>query len=442
MQNKKGAADHDCQPGIDFSAVIGLDGREGFLNQTQRESRLIRRENPYRFGRPLPANAPVFVDRKHSVPRIVRALNRADGPASVSILAERRMGKSSQINQVVHALAAIPGMVVAVSNPLGWSVKDPQTFFAALARAIHGVLPDVIELPGERMDFPAFRNTVRHLKEGGVRLVVVIDEFELLADTPTLNAVFFSNLRALVDEGYPIGYLTASRTPLKDLCRQRRIDGSNFWGIFNSTVTLGGLSVSEQTLLTEKIMKKSLPRKCMAQLEPKLLTWADGHPGLVQMVLEACWDAFVSGDAVDRDGLRSNLVPHVEEMWFNRNREEWEVLNLLVCDQTRPGDESTLLDLRLRGVLNEGNRLFSPILQEIIERQDPAGKDLSHVATAIMDGAVEAHTHFNRFQKTAEKWFKTGEQVAKKLGRIRKAFDQGRAEVDPADGQPTVDEEE
>lgn len=175
--------------GISFQATLGADGNVGFLSLEARQKQIVKGHNPYEFGGAMAGNSPVFHGRQREFREIVQAFTHPGRPLCVSLLGERRIGKSSLINQVRQQLSSVPGTIIVYANALGWTDKGPDDFYTALGQSV------VTVLPGESHwiavnDFSSFRGAMRNLTEG-LRIVLIIDEFELLADPPTFDETFF-----------------------------------------------------------------------------------------------------------------------------------------------------------------------------------------------------------------------------------------------------------
>lgn len=387
--------------GIDFQVTCGDKSQIGFLSLKDRQEAIVKGVNPYLFGPPLPGNSPVFHGREREIEEIVQALTHPGKPMNVSLLGERRIGKSSLINQVVQQLKREP-VVVAYTNSLGWSDKGPRDFFTALGRAIVRVLPDSVGNEIESMDFPGFRDFLRQLDDD-FRVVVVIDEFELLADPDAFNDTFFFNLRSLVDDGLPIGFFVSSRTPLKNLCEQHRIDASNFWNIFSNNFVLGLLSIKDHLALVNDPMTKSLHHDRKERSIPNYLEWAGRHPGYVQMVQRVCWNVFEKGYEPDEDRLLDGLEGHMESLWLNRSREEWEVLHMLAIGKHRNQDAALVRGLRRRGLVDDDGRIFSSLMYNVMDRHAPSGKNLKQIAEGILGGVDQVSAWYEKFEKAGIK---------------------------------------
>ncbi len=72
----------------------------------------------------------------------------------------------------------------------------------------------------------------KDLQKLGRKTVVILDDFDVMAANPHLDASFFSSLRALPND-YDIAYLIASQSPLDELENNfPRLNGSPFFNIF------------------------------------------------------------------------------------------------------------------------------------------------------------------------------------------------------------------
>ncbi len=86
-------------------------------------------ENPYQANTALVANAPTFVGRRQIMHEIAASLCRPGSPSSVSLLGERRIGKSSLLNQMRGRLAEEPNLITLFANAQEWSQRSQRHFF-------------------------------------------------------------------------------------------------------------------------------------------------------------------------------------------------------------------------------------------------------------------------------------------------------------------------
>ncbi|HAT50449.1 MAG: ATP-binding protein [Nitrospirae bacterium] len=397
--------------GISFEAALGTRGNVGFLSLEERQKAIIRGHNPYEFGGALAGNSPVFHGRQREIREIVQAFTHPGRPLCVSLLGERRIGKSSLINQVRQQLGSVPGMIVVYANALGWAEGiGPDDFYTALGQAVATALPGE-PYWGKVSDFVSLRASLNLLTQG-LRIVLIIDEFELLADPPPFDDTFFFNLRSLVDNGLPIGFFTSSRISLQELCAQHRIEGSGFWNIFNNDYVLGLLSDDDCQALIRDPMKLSTHHSQEQSCAP-YLEWAGRFPAYVQIVQSDCWNAFEGGYEIDQDRLWEGLEGHVEALWFKRNQGEWKILHILAAETSNPVLDAALLrGLRRRGLVNRNNKIFSPMLLFVIKKHAPPDKTLLEVANGIIGGANDVLGWFEKFMDTGKRLLSIGSSAS------------------------------
>lgn len=381
----------------DFAARLGLADHPGLLPWAQRLEAIAPGANPYVTGDALPGNSPVFAGREDRLHQVLAHLRRVDKPGSVSVLGERRMGKSSFLRQVVEALAAEPGLITVYATSQGWDGAAEQAFFARLHRAIAAVTP---ELPDAKVeDWSAFQGYIAQAARNH-RFVLVIDEFERLAGNPHFDSQFFSHLRCLGNEPeYRCGFLTASARPLKELCDGGGIAESKFWNIF-STYTLGLLDQQAAAALAREPLQRCLGGA--AQPPEALTALAGAHPFFLQKVLHGHADSVSHGYSLDKDNLRQNLHQHLEQLWQVRDIEEQAVL-LRIVGGREVEDDMTLLDLRQQGLVTENGALCCAAFCKAIPGFLPKGRTIKTVLDDLEAGGEKAAKVFDWLLGAAEK---------------------------------------
>ena len=123
-------------PITNFTAQLGNKNNPGFLPKEQRLTQIKPGQNPYVCGSSLQGNSAVFYGRGRELGGILGMLGNPDKPGNVSILGERRIGKSSLLNQIYQVLATVPNVVTIHTTMQDWSVDSQATFFSQLHQAI------------------------------------------------------------------------------------------------------------------------------------------------------------------------------------------------------------------------------------------------------------------------------------------------------------------
>ncbi len=375
----------------DFKAQLGSAQNAGLLSLAERLENLVPDQNPYWTGTSLPANSPVFFGRDQILHQLTAAYRRQGKPPCVSLLGERRIGKSSLLNQVYQGLGQEPGLVSIHASAQNWNQAGQQNFFQHLYQAIRTTLPDVPEL--EVKDYPGLRDAIAPLSRH-YRFLLIIDEFEEMAGNLNFDTFFFSNLRALGDgPEYNFGYLLVSRRPLQELCSQHEIQASKFWNIFGMRRVLDLLEESEAHDLVVRPITHTLTGQTAAEMsrlwQESIKPFTGSHPALIQIAAADHWDALAGGYAVDAEQLEINLREYLQDLWYRRTPEEWQLLIRATAGRALPSTPLTT-DLRLRGLLTAEGQPFSQLFRQVIGESLPLGKSLEQAADDIDKGLEKA----------------------------------------------------
>ncbi|MBN1608025.1 MAG: AAA family ATPase [Polyangiaceae bacterium] len=344
-----------------FDVVAGGRAHPGLRSEDARLLDLVPGENPYVPGVALPAGSPVFVGRQRLLRDVREALAAHERPRSISLLGERRIGKSSFLNQLFESLATEPDLVVARSTTQAWSDATPALFFRELCHA----LEQALSLPstGAGADYTALRRLLRDAAPRH-RFVVLIDEFDDLPSNSRLPREFYSNLRALGDDQHVrLGYLLCSRRSLADLCQESHdIKTSAFWNIFGIQHQLGLLQRADVDRLVGEVWRRSsaAPPPDLGQLQ----RLAGAHPAFLQIALHEAWTDARHGVPLDEAKIRRTLQDHFRSLWRHRNEAERAVLIEMCQGGAARRDGSVVGDLMARGLLDADARLFAPAFGE------------------------------------------------------------------------------
>jgi AAA+ ATPase superfamily predicted ATPase len=92
-------------------------------------------QNPYINKKMLPHDSDMFFGRIHEMRRIENSLN-SEHPQSVSIVGERRIGKSSIANRIYHKFKNAENTVAVFLDCDGMDCDSQEDFFQILSREI------------------------------------------------------------------------------------------------------------------------------------------------------------------------------------------------------------------------------------------------------------------------------------------------------------------
>jgi hypothetical protein len=351
-------------PTRNFTAQLGHPSHPGVLPKDQRLQQIQPGQNPYCTGTALPGNSPVFYGRNDELQDILNRL-RSNKPANINILGERRIGKSSLLNQVYQAIAAESNLVSIYATAQDWQLGDnsQSQFFGslhqAIAEALRATSPPVHNYEGVR-DF------IRQYADKRYRFVLLIDEFDKMTGNVHFNTSFFSQLRVLgYQPEYQFGYVLASRASVSDICQQGKIDESKFHNIFGHCPTLGLLTQTDAKLLIQEPMQRSLGRGFKKDVE-EIFDYAGYQPAFIQIVAAAYWEARYSKSELNYYDIEQALRGQYRDLWEHQSPNAQHLLAQVAQGHALTEDNCQISELQHRGLLDEQRQLFSKHFAKLI----------------------------------------------------------------------------
>jgi AAA+ ATPase superfamily predicted ATPase len=287
---------------------------------------------------------------------LARIFDRLRSMQSVSVVGERRIGKSSLLHQIY----------LSVKDHLG---DD--------CRAVYTDLPDV----KSESDF--YRRVCQRLEvEGnsfddldratrGGRVVVCLDEFERLAGNPSFSANFFNSLRSLAQTGN-LAFLLATEHSLAELCQDERIATSPFWNIF-IRINLGSFRRDE----AEELILSGFAQEVTDKEVARLIELAGCFPFFLQMACYHLFEVKVGRASQWEQSFEEEAGDHLRYLWHRLNDAEQKALRWSLALGERLPADAVLNDLVRRGLLISGIRkqfgywVFSEAFEGVV-RNPPA----------------------------------------------------------------------
>ena len=301
-----------------------------------------------------------FYGRRMELRRIFDLLRNG----CVSILGNRRIGKSSVLAQICHP--TVHGRYLEDAGEFLFIFLDLQelaeldqpSFFQAIinkcSEASRGAIAQTASGSVDRSDFRRFiRGNFKTV--GRRRLVCCFDEFEHMSDNRHFDDEFFTFLRSLSNQ-YNLGYVISSRTGLQELCHRNNLAGSQFWNIF-AVEALGLMSAAE----TRELITEPFRREGMALSEQEIATvlaLAGAFPFFIQI---ACFNLFdakrhkavltpVDIQALD-DLFYNEVAFHFRFMVDNEQPEARELLRRICLGEAPAATEPNLRHLINRSLV-------------------------------------------------------------------------------------------
>jgi tRNA A-37 threonylcarbamoyl transferase component Bud32 len=223
--------------------------------------------------------------------------------------------------------------------------SPPEEIFGQFAGEIASTLSDMGQAPEPALESAinrptrlSFESAVRKLNQRGLRIIMILDEFERISTNSSLDVNFFNALRSAAGR-YQLAFITASARPLIELTyseRSQDILSSPFFNIF-APMFLGTLAPDDARAL---IMQPSggVFSKEMVEFLHEL---GGGHALTLQV---ACFHAFDNPNdpqAVERDTMRE-MDAHFKYYWHNLTPLEQDTLRRAGEAAARAHTDTTL----------------------------------------------------------------------------------------------------
>jgi hypothetical protein len=264
--------------------------------------------NPFFYGPPVPPDH--FIDRRRELRRITGRI--ANQGQSTAVVGEPRSGKTSLLDYLAAPEAR--GLYSACEKRLVFSYLDAQTlggefsqaqFWEHVLRPLHeraiaphpdSPLAQAYQMCQEN-DFGCFvlERFLAQLELTVWRLVLMLDEFDVLLYHPILNsAEFFGGLRSLASRSRgALALVIASRRPLTSLnedTQQFSRTGSPYFN-FLDEITLGPWPDKDVAELLRRAGDRFMEddRRFIAEV-------AGGHSYLVQVAASTLWEVYEEGE--------------------------------------------------------------------------------------------------------------------------------------------------
>ena len=337
-------------------------------------------DNPF-FHRGAIRRASYFHGRRTIVEQILGLLRNGQ---SVSLIGPRRIGKSSILIHLcrpsvreqfgLHPPEAL--FVMVDCQELGGSPPEEvyESFLMGLVDTASdaGLILEPDQQPGT---YRALDRALHQIGKQDVPVVVLLDEFELLAANEHLTPYFFARLRGLTTK-YGLAYLTASQRPLFAITAEEEILSSPFFNIF-VTLPLGLFSQEEAESLFDCRLKNTSITFSPALIE-HLLNLVGPHPFFLHIAGYHTFQAIVQGRANNLESDNSLLdepievesESHLGYLWHILSSEEQIALALA----DGPVDVMRQLEQQCLLFADDGQYQYaSQILHHYVRRQQVEG---------------------------------------------------------------------
>jgi tRNA A-37 threonylcarbamoyl transferase component Bud32 len=299
--------------------------------------------NPF-FNRHRITDPAYFFGRQRELERLYSAIATHQ---CVSLVGERKMGKSSLLTRLSHAetlksFGFEPELYLFVYFDLeGLASARRDDFWLELLDTIAAQLPpgDMAQAIRKQTDggdvrFLTARRALRRLRDTGLEVVLMLDEFESLARNAQFEPDFYGELRSLAGE-LGLVILTASKRSLYDLTYENSSTlSSPFFNIF-SEMPVGLMTEDDARKILIELSSRSGTPFCAEEVD-WALDLAGPHPFFTQVIGSHLFELPGAGQ------LRSSEVYEVVRKRFTAEAEDHYRYTWASLDST---EQSGLLSL-------------------------------------------------------------------------------------------------
>lgn len=303
-----------------------------------------------------------FFGRRSELAQITAQL---DAMQSISIVGERRIGKSSLLYRLLGndlKKSNLHSRIIYTDLP---KVRDESSFYRRICGEI-GVTGDT---------FDDLERAVRTHK-----LVACLDEFETIVSQNQLPVDFYGALRSLAQTGN-FALVVVTQHSLADLCAGRTIATSPFWNIF-FRVDLGLFSREEaEEFVVDRFDDVNV--ELTDEDIVRVIDLAGCFPFFLQLGCYYLFEMKVGRVHEWEAAFMDSAYDHLLYLWDSLRKPERDTLQFILGVGARKADDNLLMKLSNRGLLTAdekalyGTRIFSEAFEVIVENGPKATGEMS-----------------------------------------------------------------
>jgi class 3 adenylate cyclase len=333
-----------------------------------------------------------FFGRRQELEMIFSRLE-APQPQSVEIIGQRRIGKSSLLHAIRNRRSTVlrhadAYIMVFLDSQMLLGATVPR-FYKDLLAQVESVNPQ-LAVGNTNPDHDTVFELIRRIDKAKLRLVLLLDEFDLVTKSKHFDGEFFGFLRSWANS-YPVAFVLTTARDIQDHCHSE-ISGSPFFNIFTK-LNLGPFPDGEAKELIEvPSAQAGFP---LAAYTASILSMAGYYPLFIQIACSAFFDylSLHPGEIAPDvkwviEHYYANAQPFFERMWrVLSEKEKGLCRNIARGLPISEGDASFTVNLCSRGVLRKSVsqfRLFSDVFEEFVKT-----KPDHHVSVAVPTVSTE-----------------------------------------------------
>jgi serine/threonine protein kinase len=320
------------------------------------------KRNPY-LNRVMISNPLEFFGREREITRIYSRLD-APRPQSISVVGDRRIGKSSLLyhiygakNRKQHMRNYLETLFVYLDFQQDLQFDVPR-FIDFLFNMFTYESKSHQDYTQREKTLDELKNVIHQLHDDGKRIVILMDEFEVITRNPRFEGQFFALLRALANT-YHVAYVTSSHEDLQKMCHDKSISDSPFFNIFSNLILRPFSAAEAHALIRVPSAREGIPLERHAD---RIVEMAGFFPLFLQIACSATFEALMDDPSAELDWRRvreaflEEVKPHYQSIWEHFDDPAKESLSALASGKAISAKYAYVKDdLVRRGYVVEAN---------------------------------------------------------------------------------------
>jgi hypothetical protein len=322
----------------------------------------VSERNPY-LNRMMIRQPEDFFGRASEVRKVFSRLD-APHPQSIAIVGDRLIGKSSLLNYIrmkptkLRFLSDPDRTIVILIDLQRETDMSPEAFLGLVLDMIAHEQPERFDPRPYSRDRAGALKAFEKLNKTGLRTVIMLDEFEVIASNPAFGHEFYSFIRYAANN-CKIAFITSSAMDLQHLTAHHDFADSPFYNIFSNLL----LRALEKDEAADLIAVPSERAGCPLQpYTNDILNMSGRFPFFIQLACSHVFDHLSQNPGRDRpdfDKIWGQFYQDARhtyrDLWSRMNGVSQETLVRIASGKRPPGKSRYVeKDLLRRGYLAEG----------------------------------------------------------------------------------------
>jgi len=341
-----------------------------------------------------------FFGRTKEIAKIFSRIG-ASRPQSISVVGERRIGKSSLLYFINNP--EVRARFVDKPESYAFAFIDlQQKRRLTLSEFFKELFSLLAKETGDRSltrlepTFDSLRDVLESFRRDGRKLVVLFDEFDAITANRAFDLEFYSFLRSVANN-YDVAYVTSSARDLQELCHTQLIADSPFFNIFTNVFLRAFTRGEALDLITIPSAEAGLSLEGYSR---RILETGGYFPYFLQIACSGYFDHLSESNKLVREEVDATFLDEAKGqfrfIWDHMNDgSRGAIREFIQTGSVGKEHEHVYEDLKRAGYFIEedrGPRVFSSLFASVVSRPRIITTELretDRAAMAVHDGRTE-----------------------------------------------------